>query len=186
MIQDTENRRWSPERYRAYLHLLARHQLDERIQSKCDSSDLVQQTLLHAHEKIDEFRGQTEGELKAWLRRILANNLKNKMEEFGSQKRDLARERSMEAALDDTSSRLEGWLAAEQPLPSDEAILNEHILNLAECLNQLPDDQRRALELRHLQDRSIEAISKEMGRTEAAVAGLIRRGMKKLRELLGE
>lgn len=186
MVQDTERSRWFPERYRAYLHLLARHQMDEQFRSKYDSSDLVQQTLAQAHEKIGQFRGQSEGELKAWLRRILANNLKNKFQEFGSQKRDFARQQSLEAALEDTSSRLEEWLAAEQPSPSDEAMQHELLQRLAERLSQLPADQRRALELRHLQGCSVEQISRQMSRTEPAVAGLIRRGIKKLRELLGD
>lgn len=186
MVWDPEPSRWSPERYRAYLHLLVRHQMDERLRSKCDSSDLVQQTLLLAHQKAAQFRGRTEGERKAWLRRILANNLKNKLEEFGSQKRDLARERPLEAALDETSARLEAWLAAEQPSPSDEAMQHEQLQRLAESLSQLPEDYRVALELRHLQDCSIAEISRRMGRTDAAVAGLIRRGLKSLRELLDD
>jgi len=183
MAGDAE-RRWSPERYRAYLHLLARHHMDEQLQGKYDSSDLVQQTLLQAHEKIGQFRGRTEGELKAWLRQILANNLRNKIQEFRGRKRDLRRERSLDAALDDTSSRLEAWLASQQPSPGDEVVQLEQLLRLTEALSELPEDQRRALELRHFEGCSVEIIGQQMSRTEPAVAGLIRRGMKKLRELL--
>lgn len=186
MAEDKPGRRWSPERYRPYLQLLARQQIGERLRSKCDSSDLVQQTLLQAHEKLDQFRGQTEGELKAWLRRILANHLKNKIEEFGRRKRDAGLERSLQAALDDASSRLDGWLASEQPSPVDAVIGQEQLLRLAEKLDSLPDDQRLALELRHLSGTAIDEIARIMGRTEAAVAGLIRRGMKNLRESMNE
>ena len=65
----------SLERYRAYLHLLARLQLDPRLQSKLDASDVVQQTLVKAHNGRGQFRGQTDAELAGWLRRILANTL---------------------------------------------------------------------------------------------------------------
>ncbi|HEV2947102.1 MAG TPA: hypothetical protein VGX70_06985, partial [Gemmataceae bacterium] len=61
----------SLERCREYLHLLARLHLDHRLQGKLDPADVVQQTLMRAHEKRDQFRGRTYAELTAWLRQIL-------------------------------------------------------------------------------------------------------------------
>jgi RNA polymerase sigma-70 factor (ECF subfamily) len=185
MAHATARGDWPLERYREYLRLLARIHLDSRLAGKFDSSDFAQQTLLQAHEKIDSFRGKSEGELKAWLRKILANNMANAIQALNTQKRKVALEKSLEAALDNTSSRLDAWLAMEQSSPSDKAIQVEQLLLLAESLAQLPDDQRVAVELRHLQGCSIDSVCQYMGRTEAAVAGLLRRGLAKLRELMG-
>jgi RNA polymerase sigma-70 factor (ECF subfamily) len=75
MAQDERTGRWPLEHFRSYLHLLARLQLDPWLRGKLDSSDVVQQTLLKAHANIGQFQGQTEEELAAWLRQILANHL---------------------------------------------------------------------------------------------------------------
>ncbi len=175
---------WPLERYREYLRLLARLQLDPRLQSKMDSSDLAQQTLLKAHENLDQFRGRTEGELAAWLRTILARTVANELVRFRLAKRDVALERSLEAAVEESSSRLEAWLAADQTPPSEQAIRHEQLLHLAEALARLPEDQCEAVELHHLRGLTVAEIAGQSGRTRAAVAGLIRRGLEKLRELL--
>jgi RNA polymerase sigma-70 factor (ECF subfamily) len=176
----------SPEQFREYLGLLARLQIDPRLRSKLDPSDVVQETLLRAHEKRDQFRGQTAGEMAAWLRQILANNLALALRRYSRQSRDAALERSLEQAVNASSARLEAWLATDHPGPSQQAERNEELLRLAAGLAQLPDDQRTALELRHLQGLSMAEISQRLGRTEPAVIGLIRRGLKRLREVLAD
>jgi RNA polymerase sigma-70 factor (ECF subfamily) len=57
---------------------------------------------------------------------------------------------------------------------------------LAEALPQLPDDQRVAVELHHLQGLSLADTGQRLGRSREAVAGLVFRGLKKLRSLLDE
>src|SRR5438445_3677446 len=63
------------ELYRNYLRLLARTQIDLHLQGRVNPSDLVQETFLEAHRDFDQFRGRTEQEWLAWLRRILVHNL---------------------------------------------------------------------------------------------------------------
>ena len=67
------------ERCREYLRMLARLQLHPRLHGKLDASDVVQQTLLSAHVNREQFRGHTEAELTAWLRRILVRSLANQV-----------------------------------------------------------------------------------------------------------
>lgn len=172
--------------YRAYLSLLARLQLDGRMRGKLDPSDVVQQTLLEAHAKRDQFRGTTEAERAAWLRQMLAHNLADAFRALGRAKRDVKRERSLDVALDASSCRLEAWLAADQSSPSQHAVKQEQQLRLADALTELPAAQRDAVVLHHLQGLSLAALARELDRSEPAVAGLLHRGLKKLRELLKE
>ncbi len=172
------------ERFRDYLRLLARLQLDGRLQAKLDPSDLVQMTLLKAYQARAQYRGSSPAEQAAWLRQILANTLANAVRDLGRGKRDLALERSLEASLADSSSRLEGWLAAEQSSPSQQAERNEQLLQLAEALAQLPEVQREVLLLRHCQGWSLADIARHLGRSRPAVASLLRRGLKQLRQHL--
>ncbi len=174
------------EQYREYLRLLAGLHLDPRLRGKLDPSDVVQQALLQAHEKRDQFRGTTDAERLGWLRAILTHTLAEAVRRFGRRQRNVALERSLEASLEESSARLEEWLAASHSSPSERTAREEEFARLADALARLPDDQRRALELRYLQGLAVEAISRLMDRSEPSVTGLLRRGLQKLREVLHE
>lgn len=181
---DVERDKW--ERFRPYLRMLARNQLEAHLNAKVDPSDIVQQTMLEAHLADQQFRGQSTEERAAWLRRILARNLADEVRKYGRQKRDFGMEQSMQAALQESTMRMEGLLAANESSPDERAMHNEQTLRLAAAIESLPDDQRRAVILHHLQDHSAAEIATILQRTDAAVAGLLRRGMKRLRELMHE
>jgi RNA polymerase sigma-70 factor, ECF subfamily len=171
--------------YRDYLLILARAHFAPGLRAKLDPSDAVQQTLLQAHERRDQFRGRTEAELAAWLRRILANVLAGSLRTFSTAARDVGSEQSL-AALDGSSARLEGWLAADHSSPSEQVARGEQLLRIAGALVRLPDDQRRAVELHHLRGCPVAEVAEVMGRSNRSVAGLLIRGMRRLRQLLDE
>ena len=172
------------ERFRPYLRLLARLQVDPRLNAKMDDSDMVQQTFLQAHRAISEFRGTTDAEMAAWLRQILARNLAHAGRDYRRDKRDVRREQSIEAAVDQSSIRLENLLAAEQSTPSQKAMRNEDLLRLAAAVEKLPDAQRAAIELHYWKHWTLAEISDHLGRSTTAVAGLLHRGLKALRKHL--
>src|SRR5262249_61429885 len=108
------------EQSRAYLRLLAGLHLDPRLRAQLDPSDVVQQTLLRAHEAREQCRGQSAAQRAGWLRAILANTLADAARRFG-RRQHLARQQPLEAALEEASARLEAWLAAEGASPSEPA-----------------------------------------------------------------
>lgn len=172
------------ESYRKYLQMLAHLQIGSDLQAKLDPADVVQQTLLTAHRARHQFRGTTDAEQTAWLRQILATTLAQELRKFRRGKRNVGFERSLSDALDDSSQRLEAMIAVEGSSVSHKAIKHEDLLRLAEALDELPEEQRHAVELKHLTGWRLEAISEQMGRTRQSVAGLLRRAMRSLRDCL--
>jgi RNA polymerase sigma-70 factor (ECF subfamily) len=166
--------------YRGYLHLLAQLDLDPRLGSKLDLSGVVQQTLLEAHQDHAELRNQGEIVLLAWLRRILTRNLLDEIRRVKRAGFDATRDRS----LDEFSSLAEASLIAEQSSPSERASRNEELLRLAWALEQLPEDQRAVVVRHHLQGEPMASVAGSLGRTKPAVAGLLRRGLTRLRDIL--
>jgi RNA polymerase sigma-70 factor (ECF subfamily) len=184
MTPETDNQQ-PLERFRSYLLLLARRQLQDRVPG-LDASDVVQQTLLEAHRQGEHFRGTTDAERAAWLRQILAHNLVDADRARHRDKRDVGRERSLEAELAHSSADLAGFLAADQSSPSRQVNRQEEALRLADALAQLPEAQREALVLQYWHGLTVAQIGARLERTPVAVAGLLKRGLQRLRELLGE
>jgi len=169
------------ERFRDYLRLLAQMQIDPRLRRDCDASDIVQAVLLRAHETEAGFRGSTQEELAAWLRTILAITLANTLRDRLRQRRDVRREVNLEQALNESSLHLSACVS-----PSALVHEKENALRLADALAKLPEPQREAITLKHLEGRSIVEVAKLMNRSPASVASLLRRGLARLRELLDE
>jgi RNA polymerase sigma-70 factor (ECF subfamily) len=172
------------ERQRSYLLLLARLQVGPALRSKIDLSGVVQDTLLEACQAGRQLDALEAGQRAAWLRRALAHNLADEVRKLSTGKRDVRREHSLEAAMEESASRIEGWLVAQQSSPSQQAERHERAGELIQALAKLPESQREALVLRHCENQSLADISRQLNRSPAAVAGLLKRGLKQLREHL--
>jgi RNA polymerase sigma-70 factor, ECF subfamily len=173
------------ESYRNYLRLLARTGIDASLQGKADPSDLVQETLLKAHQRFDQFAGRTEAELVAWLRQILARNLADLARRYRSGgTRAVRREHSLDD-LDGSASRaLLQLVSLNGHSPSQSAQRRELSLVLADALAELTPDYREVLVLRTLEGRDWDEVAAAMGRTPGAVRLLWARALKKLRPMI--
>jgi RNA polymerase sigma-70 factor (ECF subfamily) len=165
------------ELHRAYLLFVARLLLPPRLRAAYDPEDFVHQTFLEAYRNPPVSRDP--GELRAYLRRALRNNVLDALRRGG-----VAAPQAVE--VERSSVRIEDWLAADHSSPSERAMREERLARLAAALARLSDAQRTAVELKHLHHRSVAEIAAQMGRTEAAVGGLLRHGLQALRDLLGE
>ncbi|WP_153559094.1 sigma-70 family RNA polymerase sigma factor [Roseimaritima sediminicola] len=170
--------------YEPYLRMLARLKHRRAYQAKVGVSDIVQQSLMQAVQAIDDFRGSSEAELRAWLRQILVRNIAHLDRDMHRDKRDVRREQSIEQQIHQSSMRLEGWLAGSGPTPSHDAAVGEHVLRLARAIESLPEGQREAVRLHYLEGLKLSEVADRLDKSTSAVAGLLHRGMKALRREL--
>jgi len=176
------------ELYRNYLRLLARTQIDLHLQGRVNPSDLVQETFLEAYRDFGQFRGKTEKEWLAWLRRILVHNLARLVEQqVKALKRHARREVSLQrvdlAVLDQTSARFDAALVSPQSSPSEQAQHREEAALVADRMARLPAHYRDVIVLRNLEGLSFDEVASRMGRTPGAVRLLWLRALDRLRKL---
>jgi RNA polymerase sigma-70 factor (ECF subfamily) len=157
--------------------------LDRATKAKVEASDVVQQTLMEAYAQRERLPDGAD-ELCAWLRTALANNIRDQRKHLRRQKRDAARERSLDAALTASSQKLAGQMTTLRPSPSQAVMRAEEMVRLAAALWQLSEGQREAIVLHHLQGWTISQTAEKLGKSDAATAGLLHRGLRQLREIL--
>jgi RNA polymerase sigma-70 factor (ECF subfamily) len=190
-LDDTDDASAGPVRtgwliqYEPWLRWLARREIDSRFHGKFSASDAVQQTIIEAWKGWDEFRGEEEPQRRAWLRQILAHQMANLARQYaGTKKRDVSREVAMQQSLAQSAAKLENVLPADVSSPSHRAIRGEQQLQIAGALEQLSEDYRTVIVLRHIDDLSHADIARQMNRSEGAVRMLWVRALAQLRDIL--
>jgi RNA polymerase sigma-70 factor (ECF subfamily) len=173
------------ESYRGYLTLLVRVQIGRGLQSKVDPADLIQETFLEAYRDFGRFRGNSEGELVGWFRKILASHLAGLVRHYATKGRNVRLERRFEAELDQSSRVMNLGLVSPSSSPSRQAARREQAVLLANALEQLPDDYREVLILRHLEGLTFPEVGRRMGRSLDSVEKLWTRALPQLRRVLG-
>jgi len=167
-----------------YLLLIANRELDEQLRAKFGPSDVVQETMLKAQRNFQGFAGATEGELRAWLRKILLNTVRDMTRRYRSgSKRDVQRERAMYSLLADRPD-----VAASQPVgesPSQVLMAAEQAQTLRVAFQQLPTDYGQVILLRNIERMQFNEIGEAMQRSGEAARKLWLRAIDRLRELLG-
>jgi RNA polymerase sigma-70 factor (ECF subfamily) len=170
---------------RNYVSIAARAEMASWLKSKVDASDLVQQTMLEAHRGLANFRGTTEGEWLAWLKRILAHNATDYVRRYhGVEKRCTSREVSL--ATSEDSERPQPQLSDDGPSPSHLVMQKELQLQVADAVARLPEDYQEVVILRNLQQLPFEDVAERMGRSRPAVQMLWTRAIRRLQEVLNE
>jgi RNA polymerase sigma-70 factor, ECF subfamily len=171
------------EAYRGYLLLITEQELGDDLRAKGGASDLVQETMCDAVKGFEGFQGGTDEELRAWLRRMLLNNLSS----FVRRYRESGKRRTgLEVSLEAPDSRTE---SVDPPTPHESP---SHLAQALErddavrrLLLQLPEDYRRVLQLRYHDGMTFESIGEALALTPNAARKLWVRAAKRFREIWG-
>jgi RNA polymerase sigma-70 factor (ECF subfamily) len=166
--------------YRDYLLRVAHDELPTGLTQKVAQSDLVQETFLQACHDFAAFSGESEWELRGWLRQILLNNLRDaERRYFTAAKRSLDRELSLQEHSDVARN-----VARYDQTPSGRMISAESRSSLLSALDRLTPEYRRVIELRSLEGHSFETLGKALGRSPGAARKIWLRAVVKLAEQL--
>lgn len=173
------------ERFRPVLVTIAEAMISPAYRGDIEASDLVQQTLLEAHAGAGVLAPLDEGPFFGWLRKALQNNLLDAVKHLNTQKHHVSR-RVRESELEESFARLEQALVGDETSPSQMASRNEQIATMLSSLQELPDKQRMAIIMKHLQGLSLKEVAASLDLTEAATAGLLHRGRQSLVQRMGK
>jgi len=160
--------------------LYARGNVPAAISSKAGESDLVQEALLGISQGWRNFRGQTEGELCAWVKGVVRNKLLELQRKYGGvESRDVRRE----CSLDEAMSVGTGGLASGSSLaPLEKLVTAEEVARVQALLPQLHQIYQQVLDMRWRLELTFQQIAIELGRTEASVRHIHSRAIDLLRE----
>lgn len=142
--------------YRAYLLRIITCRIAPDLRARLAPSDVVQGSLLVAARDFQQFRGDTESELRAWLLRIVTSQLVDGLRRFvNTEKRRSERQfRRGDSALTQTAEKGES--------PSRLASLHEEAVRLVESIESLPDELRKVVQSRYLEDLTFPQIAARM------------------------
>jgi RNA polymerase sigma-70 factor (ECF subfamily) len=165
---------------RRYLLLVANQELSPALRRKVGPSDLVQETFVQLQHNLGQFRGGTEQELRAWVRKILINGIHDVERRYRAGVRDVQREQPL--AGDSVAGILPSEPQTETPGPRSNAIQRERSEDLQRAISRLPDEYREVLRLRTWERLSFAEVGQRMNRSPDAVRMLWKRAVQRLQE----
>jgi len=175
--------------HRERLWSVASFRLDPRLRGRIDGADVIQETLIAATARRDEFFAQSAQPLFLWLRWMVTNTLLElHRHHLGAQMRDVRRELSLDrddAGNDDmTRAALVADLTAGATGPATAAGRAEIQQRLNEALNHLSASDREMIALRHFEQLTSTEAAQVLGIEERAAAKRYLRALERLREAL--
>ena len=177
------------ERHRAALRKLIQMRLDRQIARRVDASDVVQDVLLEANTRLQDYLADPRLPFHLWLRQLAQDRMIDMYRRHrGAQRRSLDREQSLAAPqfFDQSGIDLMGQLADHELTPAAASIRKELEARFVVAIDQLNEEEREIILMRHFEQLSNSEAADALGLTEAAAGMRHLRALRKLRGILGD
>ena len=163
------------EQFRPYLSKLANQYLGDRYHARIGHSDIVQSAIIGALNDFSSCQATSLAEFKAWLKRILLNDIMNKVRDITRDKRDIRKELPGSQA---------GQLADDAKSPESQVIEGEELQRLQVAMNQLSEPQQTVIQLRNQEKLDFLEIGRRMNRSPDSARMLWNRAIQRLAKTL--
>jgi RNA polymerase sigma-70 factor (ECF subfamily) len=173
-------------RHRGRLRQMIGVRLDRRLLGRLDPSDVVQEVLAEAHQKLDDYLRERPLPFYPWLRQIAWQRLVKVHQHHHARKRGVTREGPLPGLPDESLGELAGRLAASGTSPSRHAVREELRLRVRGALGRLGERDREVLVLRYLEQLPLAEVAAVLGASEGAVKARHARALLRLQALLGD
>jgi len=138
-------------RYRNYVRRIVDARLDPQLRVRVDPSDIVQESLTVASQRIDDFLERRPTSFRIWLRRKVLEQLVDARRRHFAQKRDVRREYPLGNA---SSLWIAGGILGDRV--SEIANQRELLEKVEASIGELPEIDREILLMRHSEGLSNE------------------------------
>ena len=176
------------ERHRQAVRQMVQMRLDRAVAARVDASDVVQDVLLEASQRLSDFIQNGSMPFHLWLRQLAKDRLIDMHRRHrGAQRRSVDREQRIGGAgADQSGISLDGVLADGQLTPAAASIRRELEQRFLTALQELDDDDRDIILMRHQEHLSNSEVAEALGLSQPAAGMRYLRALRKLREVLGE
>jgi RNA polymerase sigma-70 factor, ECF subfamily len=170
--------------YRRHLVGMVNGRLDERIRSRLDASDVVQDALQEASRRLEGYLATEAVPFGLWLRQIAIDHLhKAWRRHFGTARRTVSKEMPLP---DRSSLQLARQLVSGRSTPSQHLSRIELVERVRQAMARLPEIDQAVLEMRHFEDQPYEQIGIVLGLSADAARKQYVRALQRLGKLSHE
>lgn len=177
------------DRHRDALRRIVELRMDQALERRVDASDIVQDVLVEANRRLDDYLADPKLPFHLWLRQMAKDRLIDAHRRHRvAARRSLDREQSLHApALGEQSSMDLGGLLPDRELtPAAAATRHELEQRFAAAIAKLDEPDREVILMRHFEQLTNQEIAQALGLSEPAAGMRYLRAMRRLRPMLEE